>query len=298
MTYFINMRSHAVGGWVDTSQDVKVQLSPPATADGFNQPPVDLATFLSDIRGQHVVIGTHGFNVDFVDGVNALSYWGTLLQLAEPTTFVGLLWPGDSIWAHGLDYPLEPRMADDAGERLAAFVDNAMTDIASLSLVSHSLGARVILQTINRMTGRVRCAVLMAGAIDDDCLSAEFQTAEQRINQISVLASKRDEVLAWLFPLGNLLGGIIDKGHPWFRTALGRDGPARPQPVNVKAPFQIPDNWGYGHHDYLQYRPPYAGPPVGQQDVPPSGSPVPLQGAPGWQEAFSAAFMSTRLKEC
>ena len=301
MTYFINLRSHPVGGWVDTSDEVRIQLSPPATGAGFNQPAVDQARFLADIRGRHVLIGTHGFNVDFVGGVSALSYWGGLLQLSGPAIYVGLLWPGDSVWAHGLDYPVEPRVADEAGEKLAAFLQKATTDVASLSFVSHSLGARVILQTINRMSRPIRCAILMAGAIDDDCLTVEFQAAEQQVAGISILASRRDEVLAWLFPLGNLAGGIIDQGHPWWRGALGRYGP-KVRPANFEAPFQVPENWAYGHHHYLQYNPPYGGTAVGQQEVPADGSPVPLmdsQGNPwnGWQEAFSAAFVSTRFNK-
>lgn len=302
MTYFINLRSHPVGGWVDTSEDVKVQLSPPATAAGFNQPAVGQAKLVADIRGQHVLIGTHGFNVDFVSGVSAISYWDSLLHLAGPSMFVGLLWPGDSVWAHGLDYPVETRVADETGEKLASFIQKAMPDVASLSFVSHSLGARVILQAINRLTRPIRCAILMAGAIDDTCLSAEFQNAERRINEVSVLASKRDEVLALLFPLGNLAGGIIDQGHPWWRGALGRDGPAQVRPGNFRAPFQIPDEWAYGHHDYLQYDPAYAGTPVVQQDVAAEGSPHPIldtsgNPASGWQEAFSAAFVSTRFND-
>jgi hypothetical protein len=300
MTYFINLRSHAVGGWVDTSEDVKVQRSPPATAAGFTQPVVDRAKFVTDIRGRHVLIGTHGFNVDFVAGVTALSYWSRLLRLAGPSIFVGVLWPGDSVWAHGLDYPVEPRVADEAGEKLADFIQTAMSDVASLSFVSHSLGARVALQAINRLTQPIRCAILMAGAIEDNCLSAEFQDAERRVDRICVLSSKRDEVLAWLFPLGNLGGGIIDQGHPWWRSALGRDGPAKVRPANFRAPFQIPADWAYGHHHYLQYDPAYEGPPVERQDVPVEGSPLPILDASGnppggWQEAFSAAFVSTRF---
>jgi hypothetical protein len=271
-----------------------------ATAEGFNQPAANPTQFLADIRGRHVLIGTHGFNVDFVGGVSSLSYWSSLLHLAGPTIYLGLLWPGDSIWAHGLDYPLEPRVADAAGQKLAAFIDKAMTDVASLSFVSHSLGARVLLQTVNSLTRRIRCTILMAGAIDDDCLATEFQTAEQRINAVSVLASKSDDVLAWLFPLGNLVGGIIDQGHPWWRGALGRYGPSKPQPVNFRAPFEIPGNWNYGHGNYLQDQPQYGGAPVGDRDVPSEGSAYPLldannNPAAGWQEAWSAAFVSTRF---
>jgi Alpha/beta hydrolase of unknown function (DUF900) len=301
MPYFINLRSHAVGGWLDTSAQVKLQLSPPPSAAGFTQPAIDQAKFMADVRGQHVLIGTHGFNVDFAGGVAGLSYWSSLLHLGNPAIFVGLLWPGDSVWAHGLDYPEEPRVADDAGAKAAVFIETAMAESASISFASHSLGARVVLQAIARMTRRVRRVILMAGAIDDNCLATEFQGAVQRIDAISVLASKRDEVLALAFPLGNLFGGIIDQGHPWWHSALGRDGPAKPQPVSFTAPFEIPREWGYGHHHYLQHDPPYAGSPVGDINVPPDNSPYPLLNATntpwlGWQEAWSAAFVSTRFK--
>jgi Alpha/beta hydrolase of unknown function (DUF900) len=296
MTYFINFRSHAVGGWLDTSGAVRIQQSPPPTVSGFNQPAIDPARFVADIRGRHVLIATHGFNVDFASGVAALTSWSDLLHLPDASVFVGLLWPGDSVWAHGLDYPEEPRVADEAGEKLATLIDTTLADASDISFVSHSLGARVVLQAVNRMSRRARRVVLMAGAIDDNCLQTEFQSAAQRIDKISVLASRKDEVLALAFPLGNLLGGILDKGHPWWHSALGRDGPAKPTPANFDAPFQIPQNWDYGHHDYLQIKPPYTGATAGDEDVPPESSPFPLGGAAGWQEAFSAAFVATRLK--
>jgi hypothetical protein len=263
---------------------------------------VDLSLFRAAVSGQHVLVATHGFNVNFVDGVGALSYWGSLLQLDPPTpsVFVGLLWPGDSVWAHGLDYPVEPKVADETGERLAPFLDDVFADAASISFASHSLGARVVLQTVKLMSRSSRRLTLMAGAIDDNCLNAEFQPATPKVAEISALASKKDMVLGLAFPLGNLFAGIIDQGHPWWRGALGRYGPTKPWPANFEAPFQIPGNWGYGHHDYLQDNPPYAGNPVGTVNVPANNSAPPILNAagnpvPGWQEAWSAAFVSTRF---
>jgi hypothetical protein len=58
----------------------------------------------------------------------------------------------------------------------------------------------------------------------------------------------------------------------------------------------IPDNWNYQHSNYLQIDPspaPVLPVPIG---VPPNGSPFPANGAPGWSEAFSAAFVSTRFR--
>ena len=65
----------------------------------------------------------------------------------------------------------------------------------------------------------------------------------------------------------------------------------------------IPDNWDYQHSNYLQVTDPPAPPLPVPTGVPPNGWPVmdPDRDAngnpiPGWQEAFSAAFVSTRFR--
>ena len=153
----------------------------------------------------------------------------------------------------------------------------------------------VVLQTIANMNLTVRRTLLMAGAIDDNCLNTEFQAAAAKIGKISVLASTNDDVLSFLFPLGNLLGGILAEGHPWWHAAIGLSGPAKPVPANFQAPFEIPSNWGFGHHDYLQIDPPPLPGISMPADVPPDGSRKPAMGATGWQEKWSAAFCSTRF---
>lgn len=262
--------------------------------DIVNYQSLDLAQLRAQIVGRHVLIATHGFNVDRAAGIACLSNWEGLLQLGGEAVFLGLLWPGDSVWLHGLDYPEEPRIADEAGELLAAFLDANFQPAGSISLVSHSLGARVVLQTSSKMHRRARRLIVMAGAIDDDCLDAEFRTAVANVGQISVLASSEDEVLATAFPLGNFLGGILTEGHPWCRAALGQCGPSRPWPRNFAAPFQIPDNWNFGHGDYLKVDGPPTPAIAAPVNVPPNGTPRPA--THGWQEAWTAAFAATRFR--
>lgn len=290
MPLFLDVRASSVGGELATNV---------ATFQGTalaNYTSIPLSGLNSAIQGRHVLIATHGFNVNREAGIQALSHWQTLLQLPEPAAFVGLLWPGDSIWLHGLDYPEEPKVADETGRMIAPFVDAHFRGAASVSFASHSLGARVALSTVQLMQTRVRRLILMAGAIDDNCLDTEFQGTAANVDQISVLASKGDLILAAAFPLGNFLGGILTADHPWVRAALGRDGPASPAPGAFVAPFQIPDAWSYGHLDYLRISAaPQAVVPV-PENVPPQGSPEPAGGANGWHEAFSAAFVSTRFR--
>lgn len=291
MTRFLDVRLSPVGGNLAAS----VSIYQGTTIDNYQS--LDKAALLADIRGQNVLIGTHGFHVNREDGIACLSNWEGLLQLAPPAVFVGLLWPGDSVWAHGLDYPDEPKIANESGDLIAPFLDENFGDAASVSFASHSLGARVVLRTISEMSLPVRRTTLMAGAIDDNCLNTEFQAAGARIGEISVLASQKDDVLSALFPLGNLIGGIIAEGHPWWHAALGHCGPSKPRPGNFQSPFEIPDNWKFGHHNYLQVDPPPPPPPSIPlpTTIPPKGAAPPANGARGWQEAWSAAFCSTRF---
>ena len=288
MTRFLDLRLAPVGGELAHS----VAVSEGTNIDNYTG--LALSTFLDEIRGQDLLIATHGFNVNRADGIACLSNWESLLQPASFPGFVGLLWPGDSIWAHGLDYPDEPKVADDAGSLLAGFIDANFQGAASISFASHSLGARVVLSTISHLSLPVRRLLLMAPAIDDNCLTTEFQSAAAKIGTISVLASKKDSVLSIDFPLGNFFAGILDQGHPWWRAALGHCGPATPWASNFLAPFEIPDNWNFEHGNYLQIDSSKPDPMKLPVNVPPQGSPPPPGN--GWQEAFSSAFASTRFR--
>jgi hypothetical protein len=293
MPLFLDVRVDSVGGPLATSVNLfqGTDIASYSTASRND--------VLTAIRGRNVLVGTHGFNVDRASGIDCLNAWSQLLLELDSRfdVFVGLLWPGDSVWAHGLDYPDEPKIADAAGELLAPFLDALLAEAASISFSSHSLGARVVLRSVLQMNTRVRRVILMAGAIDDDCLTGEFQSAAAKIGEISVLSSQRDEVLALAFPLGNLLSGIFDVGHPWWHAALGRNGPQKPWPQNFRAPFQIPTGWGYGHHNYLQVNPGAVGAVAQETDVPPNCDPIPTNGGVGWAQTFSAAFAATRFKE-
>lgn len=289
MTNFIDLRLQPVGGGLAAT---------PAVYQGTslsNYAGLRLSDLLNSIRGRDVLIAAHGFNVDRADGIACLSNWGSLLQLPQNSAFIGLLWPGDSVWAHGLDYPDEPKIADEAGTMLAKFLDANFQNAASISFASHSLGARVVLETISQMSRSVRRLTMMAPAIDDDCLNTEFQALadKARIESISVLASMKDSVLSMDFPLGNFFAGIIAAGHPWWRAALGHCGPVAPWPANFQAPFELPNEWRFQHDNYLQINKPQPAAMPLPVNVPPQGT-QPIEDN-GWQEAFTAAFESTRF---
>ena len=291
-SWFLSTRAHSVGGPVSA----EVQIINAGLAG-------NLLTQLQDvIRGKDVFFAVHGFNVNQKDGLEHLGFWLDKVDVGNAVK-IGILWPGDCFVPIFVDYVVEGHEAIKSGDLLSAFLNANFTGAVNLSFASHSLGARVVLQTIRGLKLHVRRLLLMAGAIDDNCLTNEYADAAKKVDQISLLTSKSDAVLAAAYPLGNPLQGIIDRGHPYYHAALGREGPAQAaQLTSCRPTWEIPHTYNYGHLDYIPgKRLPDVYPPF--CDIP-SGAPVPPQGTPAsmaadsklWKPAFSAAFASCRCK--
>jgi hypothetical protein len=286
MSVFLNARALTGGGGVAPAITVFR-----ATVGSYAPlSPNDLKSF---IHGKDVLIGTHGFNVNQADGIECLSEWEALLKLPNTAVFIGLLWPGDSDSVYALSYPVEPENAMEAGTLVGHFIDANFADAVSVSFASHSLGTRVVLEAISTMSRHTRRAILMAGAVADDCLTAEFTSVPGKVDSISILASQQDDILRWAFPIGDFAAELVGHDHPWWESALGRFGP-KVAPPNYVPPCQIPDAWNYGHLDYLRTAP-SAPDPIPPPTALPAEAPIPLSGGPGWQQAWSASFVSSRF---
>jgi hypothetical protein len=79
VTRFLDVRLSDVGGNLAT----RIAVNQGTTIDNYQG--LDINQLLSDIRGQHVLIGVHGYNVNRADGIAHLSNWEGLLQLPTPT---------------------------------------------------------------------------------------------------------------------------------------------------------------------------------------------------------------------
>ena len=301
--WFLSCRSEPVGG----------DVTPVRITDG-SQTYLTFPKLLADIRGQHLLIGVHGFNVNRAGGIDHLQQWDKLLTLGDGAVFLGGLWPGDSSWLGALEYAFAAKAAMRSGDALAAFINTNFTQALTVSFVSHSLGARVALRTIQQLAPgfTVRRLIMMAPAVDDDCLTGEFAAAAKRVGDITVLASGQDKVLKLAYPLGNPISGIFAQGHPYYHAALGREGPtAFPTPNNIHAGWLIPNSWKVDHSDYLPPQSPF---PPGYQptaytlpvNFPPATAPAPYPGLPPgylvgnnplhWQCGWTAALTSLRFQ--
>jgi pimeloyl-ACP methyl ester carboxylesterase len=280
--YFIDLRATSGGGIAAEEASVYWE-------DGSLRSPED---FARDVQAKDVVLAAHGFNVNREHGRNSLTCWSERCNLPSGYMLVGILWPGDSAFFPILDYPVEGLEAIISGKVLAKFLNQYATGAQSLSLVSHSLGARMVLQALDGLDRSARRLILMAGAIEDDCLVNEYAGAAGKAQQIYVIASKEDRVLKFAFPIGNPVGEIIMHDHPYFRAAIGRAGPAS---FDARTRlWQIPDGWDYGHLDYLpsDRTGPQLPPPLTR---PGDSAPAPTPSTQGWKPSWSAGAVSTQV---
>jgi len=246
MTYFLNFRVQDVGGAVVDPY----LLEGDGTAAPLALSVVPWAQIPSIVAGKNLLFATHGFNTSYQEGAYSLGVLDRYIALASPSLFIGMLWPGDS-WLPVVDYPFEGDVALDCGGRLATFCNRWCVSAQNLSFLSHSLGARLVLEAVTHLDRKAQSVCLTAAAINRDCLTAEYAAAAGNSEQISILASHEDYVLKVAFKVGDPIADLLHDDHTPFQAALGSDGPPPPAPPLVKYPWQIPDKDDYGHGDYL-----------------------------------------------
>ena len=290
MDWFLDLRAWGRGGPVGT---LKVSDGTKFYADANG--------LLNDIRGRDVFLMAHGYHVDREDGTRSLIQWKSKLEIDAQPVFIGVLWPGDCVLPIFIDYVWEGSEAEKSGTMLGEFVRDNFGFAASLTFGSHSLGARVVLQAIQTLadSNRVRNLILLAAAIEDDTLLHEFNGAAKKVDRVSIVYSLEDHVLQLAYPAGNLIGGLIERGDPNVKAALGRLGPSAPM-ANIVPNPRLPSFWKYGHTDYMPTHPvaesftlPVKVPDPNIQALP-SGM-VPTM-APGdtWKPCWSSGYAATR----
>jgi hypothetical protein len=268
VTRFLSLRTHDVGGAVKYPMAVD---SDPATSPLTYAPVADDAV-RAWISGRDVVLAIHGFNVPRPHGVGSLAALEVDLALPANFRFFGVLWPGD-FWLPVVDYPWEAAHAVTAGQKLAKYCNDHFAGANSISLISHSLGGRVLLEAAQDLDRPAAQLCITAGAVDDNCFEAQYLKAEQNAGRISVLSSVKDKVLQLAYPAGDWFSDVFlgDNDSPW-EAALGRRGPKAPfAPPVFEEPIPADAGvTGYDHGDYF----------------PPSTPPNPMPADPKWKHAI------------
>lgn len=249
MIYFLDFRGRNSGG-------------PVLPGRLMTMPGVESGTEDDLRRETRIIFLIHGFNVDRPDGQAALRQLAKALTRSADSAHVAVTWPGDS-WAKAAGYPLEGNDADDSARELVRFVERVVQDGTQLSFVSHSMGGRVVMETIRRLPpGRfaVSQVCVMAAAIDDFSLAwgKGYRSAVENSRRVTVLASQSDKVLRFAYPAGDFLQSFLFFWKDVAGRALGLRGPrgrdGAAVPTNVLH-TQISDKARVDHGDYISAKP-------------------------------------------
>lgn len=92
MTWYLDLRADNAGGNPARGEDDYIHF--------------DAQELVSAIRGKYVLLVTHGFNVNRLEGIDSLSKWAGLLNFDADSIFVGVLWPGGTLMPTGGRSPL------------------------------------------------------------------------------------------------------------------------------------------------------------------------------------------------
>jgi len=180
------------------------------------------------VNGTKPLFFIHGFNVNYDRSVELAKKIDDYMVLDD---FGLVAWPGNSDLGI-LDYFAAHKRATQCGQALAEKWDNSTLP----SFLTHSLGARVALSYA--MIREVDTLIMFAPAIEVGALVGEFKGA--KVKKLFMLASKCDDVLRLLFPVGED-----------FRGALGYLGPSADEKKLISPPYFVPQSLNCGHDDYL-----------------------------------------------
>lgn len=188
----------------------------------------------SVFRVVNITIFVHGFNNDVAAARKSYQAHVRNLQGIPSTRMRGIFWfywPGDirgPRFLSMLTYPLMIDRADEAGQRLAEFLQLIPTAGFHVRFVAHSLGNRVVQEALRSLreadaTNTVVDGVhLMAAAVPTTFCEGTGPFATRSPTRMEYVSSSTDDhVLRRFFPPGELFETVT-----WAEAVGRRGGPA------------------------------------------------------------------------
>lgn len=163
----------------------------------------------------------HGFNVNQKDADQSYEAFRSRLNEKIENRYFGefydIYWPGDFYegWAGPLNgllsigaYPLAVTKAIEAAPVLGEFILENFGPSVGLHFICHSLGNRLLLETVHYLSKhgrRAASATMMAAAVLTDMVgeSGRFEATRDDCGKTLVLHSAWDTVLRGAFPIGD-----------------------------------------------------------------------------------------------
>lgn len=200
-----------------------------------------------------IILLVHGYNVSEGEGQKALKGFEDKLKeysASISSDVAWLMWPGDKMVpvASALSYPLKVINAPRLGLKIAAWLrslDSPSGGIPEIVLVAHSLGCRVVLETLRELVGvpDIKISVLLMAAavpVDEVNPRGRLRDAAMRAHSRAVLYSGNDLILKTAFRFGQ----SVAPGKSFWPEAVGTAG--NPQFLWHEAQEMT----GFGHSRY------------------------------------------------
>ena len=211
----------------DKIRDVDLVGEEPST-------PVAQPAFLASLSDKKILILVHGYNNEPEDVHNAYAiiedHISSLVTGANAyDEVIGYIWPGGD---DALDYYSAKRRANALARRFGIWLQKMFDSQATVDVMGHSMGVRVILKALKtRPATVVRNVFTMAAAIDNESieLGEEFYLSTQKSENVFIFHSKHDSVLGTAYTLAE------------WDFALGLWGPEDPHDIMTHSAPETPD---------------------------------------------------------
>ncbi|MEM7208791.1 MAG: alpha/beta hydrolase [Pseudomonadota bacterium] len=170
----------------------------------------------SELKNKRVLLLVHGYNNEHdevSDAYEIIQQNVDQFLSAHYDLVVGYSWPGGD---HALEWWSANRRANAVARRLRHLLKMINSVCDTLDVMSHSLGARVVLKALKESNSRIcNFHFCTAGAVDNEVLEPdeEFHQALKACNKTFVFHSNKDGVLS-----------VTYRAAQWDR-ALGHTGP-------------------------------------------------------------------------
>ncbi len=201
----------------------EIDLSNDSTINEFS----DQSSFIQHISGKKVLILVHGYNNEQGDVHDAYAVIENKVQQHmnnEYDFILGYSWPGGD---KGLEWWASKKRANSVARRFRFLLQALSQTATSIDIMSHSLGARVVLKALKQVqeVKIVRNYFCTAAAVDNEVLekNEEFSESIDKAEAIFVFHSNKDGVLSLSYRIAELdralgLSGPEDKAYIQNKT--------------------------------------------------------------------------------
>lgn len=206
-------------GHIDLADPDQLKIVMAQTSKGSSE---NRENMLAKLSNKKVLILVHGYNNTYTEVIEAyLKIAGQVSNVKLGfDKLIGYTWPGGD---SGIDWFQASKAANAIDGRFSRLITNLKNTGATIDIMSHSLGCRVVLKGLNRLINDtpIRNVYTMAAAVDNECLETgeEFNKAIRACERFFIFHSRHDLVLDGAYRAAE------------FDRALGLFGPEDPSEI-------------------------------------------------------------------